>query len=282
MKEMSNIQFSKFELTGRFALITGGAGLLGKEHARALLQAGADIVLWDINSLALTEAKLKLCYEYPDRNILTKVVDITSEEAVTDAQSELKVAAISISILINNAAINPKYDSEITGKSFSRVENFELKDWNFQIGVGLTGAFICSKIFGTLMAEKGAGVILNISSDLSIISPDQRLYAIAGREKESQPVKPITYSVIKSGLIGLTHYLATYWSADGVRVNALSPGGIQENQGDEFVERISKLIPLGRMANADEYRSVVQFLCSEASSYMTGQNIVMDGGRSVW
>jgi len=279
---MSNIQFSKFELTGRFALITGGAGLLGKEHARALLQAGADIVLWDINSLALAEAKLKLCYEYPDRNILTKVVDIASEEAVKDAQSELKVAAISISILINNAAINPKYDSEITGKSFSRVENFGLEDWNFQIGVGLTGAFICSKIFGTLMAEKGAGVILNISSDLSIISPDQRLYAITGREKESQPVKPITYSVIKSGLIGLTNYLATYWSADGVRVNALSPGGIQENQGDEFVERISKLIPLGRMANADEYRSVVQFLCSEASSYMTGQNIVVDGGRSVW
>lgn len=282
MKEMSNLQFSKFELNGRFALITGGAGLLGKEHARALLQAGADIVLWDINSLALAEARLKLSDEYPDRNILTKVVDITSEEAVKDAQSELKIAAISISILINNAAINPKYDSEINGKSFSRVENFELKDWNFQIGVGLTGAFICSKIFGTLMAEKGAGIILNIASDLSIISPDQRLYAIAGRKKEHQPVKPVTYSVIKSGLIGLTQYLATYWSTDGVRVNALSPGGVQENQGDEFVERISKLIPLGRMANADEYRSVVQFLCSEASSYMTGQNIVIDGGRSVW
>ena len=279
---MSNLQFSKFELNERFALITGGAGLLGKEHARALLQAGADIVLWDINPLALAEAKLKLCNEYPDRNILTKVVDITSEEAVKDAQLELKSAAITISILINNAAINPKYDSETTEKSFSRVENFDLKDWNFQIGVGLTGAFICSKKFGTLMAEKGAGVILNISSDLSIISPDQRLYAIAGREKVSQPVKPITYSVIKSGLIGLTRYLATYWSADGVRVNALSPGGVQENQGDEFVERISKLIPIGRMANADEYRSAVQFLCSEASSYMTGQNIVMDGGRSVW
>ena len=132
------------------------------------------------------------------------------------------------------------------------------------------------------MASNKYGVILNIASDLSVISPDQRLYQVKGAESNSQPVKPLTYSVIKSGLVGMTKYLATYWSADGVRVNALSPGGVYEEQDKEFITRISNLIPLGRMAKSDEYRSAVQFLCSEASSYMTGQNLVIDGGRSVW
>ena len=145
------------------------------------------------------------------------------------------------------------------------------------------GSMLCSKIFGETMSKtKKGGVILNIASDLSVISPDQRLYQVKGVESNSQPVKPLTYSVIKSGLVGMTKYLATYWSADGVRVNALSPGGVYEEQDQEFITRISNLIPLGRMAKSDEYRSAVQFLCSEASSYMTGQNLVIDGGRSVW
>ena len=165
---------------------------------------------------------------------------------------------------------------------FSRVENLTLDDWNYQVSVGLTGAFICSKYFGSKMAINNGGVILNISSDLSVISPDQRLYKVSGAEEISQPVKPITYSVIKSGLVGMTKYLATYWSANGVRVNALSPGGVYEGQNNDFVKKISDLIPLGRMAKSNEYRSAVQFLCSDASSYMTGQNIVIDGGRSVW
>ena len=165
---------------------------------------------------------------------------------------------------------------------FSRVENLTLDDWNYQVSVGLTGAFICTKYFGSKMAVNNGGVILNISSDLSVISPDQRLYKISSAEENSQPVKPITYSVIKSGLVGMTKYLATYWSANGVRVNALSPGGVYEEQDSDFVKKISDLIPLGRMAKSNEYRSAVQFLCSDASSYMTGQNIVIDGGRSVW
>ena len=130
--------------------------------------------------------------------------------------------------------------------------------------------------------DKKGGVILNIASDLSVISPDQRIYRKEGIEDKSQPVKPITYSVIKSGLVGMTLYLATYWSDLNIRSNALSPGGIYNDHDDEFVTKLSSLIPLGRMANRDEYRSAIQFLCSDASSYMNGQNIIMDGGRSIW
>ena len=152
-----------------------------------------------------------------------------------------------------------------------------------EISVGLTGALICTKEFGSEMAKDGkGGVILNISSDLSVFAPQQKLYKKPDLSDEMQPVKPITYSVIKTGLIGLTRYVATYWNDKKIRCNALSPGGIKNDQGDVFVSEISKLIPLGRMAEKDEYRSAIQFLCSDASSYMTGQNIVIDGGRSIW
>jgi NAD(P)-dependent dehydrogenase (short-subunit alcohol dehydrogenase family) len=132
------------------------------------------------------------------------------------------------------------------------------------------------------MAKRRKGIILNIASDLSVIAPDQRLYRVASLATEIQPVKPVTYSVIKAGLVGMTRYLATYWNEEGIRVNSLSPGGIYDNQPEEFVRKVSNLVPLGRMANRDEYQSAVQFLCSDASTYMTGQNIVIDGGRSIW
>jgi NAD(P)-dependent dehydrogenase (short-subunit alcohol dehydrogenase family) len=272
----------KFNLSGKWALITGGAGLLGKEHAAALLEIGAKVVLWDINKENLISATNNLIKDFSEQSLITSVVDVSQESEVLAACNILDSQGIDISILINNAAINPKYTSENSGTVFSRVENLSLDDWNYQVSVGLTGAFICSKYFGSKMAINKSGVILNISSDLSVISPDQRLYKLSGKEEISQPVKPITYSVIKSGLVGMTKYLSTYWSASGVRVNALSPGGIYDGQSDEFVKKITNLIPLGRMAKPSEYRSAVQFLCSDASSYMTGQNIVVDGGRSVW
>jgi NAD(P)-dependent dehydrogenase (short-subunit alcohol dehydrogenase family) len=162
------------------------------------------------------------------------------------------------------------------------LENFSREQWDMELSVGLTGAFLCSQIFGEAMATNGkGGVILNIASDLSVFAPDQRLYRKDGLSDDMQPVKPVTYSVIKAGLIGLTRYLATYWADKGVRSNALSPGGVFNNQGEEFVQRLSNLIPMGRMANREEYRGAVQFLCSDASAYLNGQNIVMDGGRSV-
>jgi NAD(P)-dependent dehydrogenase (short-subunit alcohol dehydrogenase family) len=269
------------ELQSAYALITGAAGLLGQEHCAALAELGSSLILIDINSEKLSLAESKLKAAYPDSKILAFTVDITSENEVKSLQKELGQIDIYPNILINNAAI----DAKVIGNQIesSRFENFDLSSWNFELSVGLTGAFIMSKTFGTQMVERRiSGIIVNISSDLSVIAPNQSLYEIDGLAKNEQPVKPITYSVIKAGLVGMTKYLSTYWAKDGIRVNALSPGGVFQNQSPEFVGKLENLIPMGRMAAADEYRGAIQFLCTDASKYMTGQNIVIDGGRSVW
>lgn len=275
--------FEKFDLTGKTALITGAAGLLGMEHAAALLESGAKVVLTDIGEAPLNAARGQLAQHFDSAKILTQVMDVSQPEVIRAVADTLGSTGLRIDILINNAAIDPKVKSDQGVLETSRLENFQLDQWNLQVAVGLTGAFLCSQVFGTAMAKDGqGGVILNIASDLSVFSPDQRLYRKEGLTKEMQPVKPVTYSVIKAGLVGLTRYLATYWADKGVRCNALSPGGVFNGQGAAFVQRLSSLIPLGRMADKDEYRAAVQFLCSAASSYMNGQNIVMDGGRSTW
>ena len=278
-----NKAFEKFDLTGKTALITGAAGLLGVEHAGALLESGATVVLTDIGEAGLAFASASLSRNADAAHILTRVMDVSSPDAIRAVANELAASGRRVDILINNAAIDPKVKGDLGVLETSRLENFPLDQWDLQIAVGLTGAFLCSQVFGTAMARDGkGGVILNIASDLSVFSPDQRLYRKEGLADDMQPVKPVTYSVIKAGLIGLTRYLATYWADRGVRANALSPGGVYTEQGDEFVQRLSKLIPAGRMAKSDEYRAAVQFLCSDASAYMNGQNIVIDGGRSVW
>jgi NAD(P)-dependent dehydrogenase (short-subunit alcohol dehydrogenase family) len=282
MKKNTFPRFEKYELSGKSAIITGAAGLLGLEHSRALLEAGADLVLWDIDHEALHLTESVLSKEFPDAKILAQLVDVTKEEKVISAFEEIQFSGDIISILINNAAINPKYQAVLNSSLKSRIENFDLNDWNFQLDVGLTGAFICSKVIGSRMATLKRGVILNIGSDLSIIAPDQRIYGVDEIKHDFQPVKPVTYSVIKHGLIGLTKYLATYWHLDGVRVNALSPGGVIDDQNPDFISKLINLIPMNRLAEKNEYKSAVQFLCSEASSYMTGQNLVIDGGRSIW
>lgn len=275
--------FEKFGLTGKTALITGAAGLLGVEHAAALLESGATVVLTDIDEATLVSARVSLSRHADSARILTRVMDVSRPDAIRAVAEGLADAGQRVDILVNNAAIDPKVKGDQGVLETSRLENFPLDQWNLQVAVGLTGAFLCCQVFGAAMAQDGkGGVILNIASDLSVFAPDQRLYRKEGLADEMQPVKPVTYSVIKAGLIGLTRYLATYWADCGVRANALSPGGVYNGQGEEFVQRLTSLIPLGRMASHDEYRAAVQFLCSDASSYLNGQNIVMDGGRSVW
>jgi NAD(P)-dependent dehydrogenase (short-subunit alcohol dehydrogenase family) len=275
--------YEKFDLTGKTALITGAAGLLGMEHAAALLESGATIVLTDIDETTLNTACNQLAQNFEEKRIITKHMDVSQLEEIRAVADNLWSTGVRIDILVNNAAVDPKVKGELGVLETSRLETFTLDQWNLQVAVGLTGAFLCSQVFGTAMSKDGkGGVILNIASDLSVLSPDQRLYRKEGLPDDLQPVKPVTYSVIKTGLVGLTRYLATYWAEKGVRCNALSPGGVFNGQGEAFVQRLSLLIPLGRMAHNDEYRAAVQFLCSDASGYMNGQNMVIDGGRSVW
>ncbi|HZX15310.1 MAG TPA: SDR family oxidoreductase [Pseudomonas sp.] len=271
---------SLFRLDGRVAVVTGGAGLLGYQHAATIAGLGGVPVLLDINTAGLASNVARLTEE-SGCEAQALVADITDLDAVLRAFEQLMARHGRVDILINNAARNPKVESA-GDKDFSRLEHFPWEQWQLDLNVGLGGAFNCAKVFGAQMARQGTGVIVNIASDLGVIAPDQRLYRVEGLAPDQQPVKPVTYSVVKHGLIGLTKYLATYWCEQGVRCNALSPGGVYAGQNDVFVSQLSQLIPLGRMAEADEYRGAIAFLCSDASSYMNGANLVVDGGRSIW
>jgi NAD(P)-dependent dehydrogenase (short-subunit alcohol dehydrogenase family) len=267
----------RFDLTGRVAVITGGGGLLGERHARAIASAGGIPVLADLNGEA-AETKA-----HAVGGAASAVqADITSESEVEQLLQKTLTKHGRVDILVNNAANNPAVGATDAGVEWSRLANYPLDQWRADLEVGLTGAFLCSRVIGSELARRGSGVILNISSDLGVIAPDQRLYRREGAAEHEQPVKPASYSVVKTGLLGLTRYLATYWAQDGVRVNAISPGGVYVDQPDDFVQRLTALIPMGRMANQDEYEAAVLFLCSDASSYMTGQNLIVDGGRTAW
>ena len=256
---------NRFSLKNKVAVVTGGLGFFGKQICDSLLELNCKVISLDINK---TNARKGI----KSRNFENVLVDITNEK-----QTEIKFQYIikkykKIDILVNNAAID--YKPKIKSKS-PRFEETSLKNWFFEINVGLTGAFICSKLASKHMTKKKSGIILNIASDLSVIAPDQRLYSHMGN------FKPVTYSVIKHGIVGLTKYLASYLAKHKIRVNCISPGGIENNQDKIFLKKIKTLIPLGRMANKNEYKEIIQFLCSDSSSYMTGQNIVIDGGRSI-
>jgi NAD(P)-dependent dehydrogenase (short-subunit alcohol dehydrogenase family) len=268
-----------FDLSGRVAVITGGAGFLGVKHAEAIAELGGIPVLVDVAAAAAAARASEIADRF-ERPALGIGCDITADADVMGLRDRLLDQFGRIDILINNAANNPKVEDP-SDTTFCRLESFPLALWNQDIAVGLTGAFICSRHLGAAMAARGKGVILNIASDLALIAPDQRLYREPGRSDSEQPVKPVSYSVVKAGLIGLTRYLATYWP-DRVRANALAPGGVYAGQPDAFLERISALIPMGRMAHHDEYKGAVAFMVSDASSYMNGATISIDGGRTCW
>lgn len=271
----------KFNLKDEIIIITGGAGLLGQRYTKALLEANATVILFDINKHALKNLKDKFKKQYT-KKILTYKVDITNEKKILKAKDKIyNKLKRHPTVLINNAAIDPKFekDSKINK---SRLENFELNQWNIEISVGLTGAMLCTKIFGREMAKNSKGNIVNISSDLGIIAPNQNLYKQENLKDNEQNVKPVTYSVIKHALIGLTKYTATYWATSGIRCNAFAPGGVFNKHPKEFLDKVTPLIPMNRMANIDEYEATILYLCSNASSYMNGATLNMDGGRSVW
>ncbi len=278
---MDNDSISRFDLKGRVIVITGGAGLLGVMHGESIAGAGGTPVLADLNGESAEKAAETISKKFgtPALGIQT---DITNKTSVEELRDKVLKQYGRIDGLINNAANNPKMEATQQTTEWSRFENFSLDAWEQDLAVGLKGAFLCAQVLGFHMAEQGKGVIVNISSDLGIIGPDQRLYAQDGGPADQQPVKPVTYSVIKTGLLGLTRYLATYWAMKGVRVNALCPGGVEAGQPEDFKDRLHSKIPLNRMANKDEYQGAILFLVSDASSYMTGSTLAVDGGRTCW
>jgi len=267
---------SLFKIKG-IIVITGAAGLLGQQHALAVLKHGGSVALIDINQESLEDFQANLQKE-GFNNVYIFICDITKKQNVQKVLEELEKEEEQIVGLINNAAINPAVNDKL--KSSNELENFNLDIWDLELDVGIKGSLICTMVFGGSMAKNKYGSIVNVSSDLGLIAPDQRLYS--NDSDNSKQYKPVTYSVIKHGLIGLTKYTSTYWNDCGVRCNALLPGGIEDNQNQDFIEKISKLIPLGRMANKDEYQGAIVFLLSDASSYMTGSSLVIDGGRTSW
>lgn len=268
-----------FSLAGRVIVITGGAGLLGPRHAEAIAAAGGIPVVADVRAEAAANVAAGLARRYQVDAIGT-ALDVTDEASVAALLEQVTRRFGRVDGLVNNAANNPKVED--AGTSFSRLETFPLDQWRADMAVGLTGAFLCAKHFGAIMARAGKGVIVNVSSEYGLIAPDQRLYRVVGRAEPDQPVKPVSYTAVKAGLHGLTLYLATYWAGAGVRANTITVGGVENGQPREFLERAASRIPMGRMGLPHEYQGALVYLCSDASSFVTGANLVVDGGKSVW
>ncbi len=253
---------SKFpDLKKKNIIITGGNGFLGKQLTKAFINQGSNVFIFDLKT-----SKNK-------KNLKYFNVDITREKQLSRILEKFKKDKIKADILINNAA----YDHTPKKKNNMKLnlEDYSIENFNFELNVGLTGSFLCTKLFGNYMSKNKGGVILNISSDLGIIAPNQEVY------KPSNFIKPVTYSIIKHGIIGLTKYTAAYWAKKKIRCNAIAPGGIYNNQNKTFVKNIKKLIPMGRMAKKNEYNDLVLFLCSKSSSYINGSVVIADGGRSI-
>ena len=267
-----------FTLQGRVAVITGGAGLLGVKHAEVIAAAGGIPVLVDLDETRAQAVASKIADEF-HVDAWGAATDITQPEAVRALLARVLERNGRVDILINNAANNPKVEDQA---GFSRVENFPMSQWDADVDVGLKGAFLCSQVFGTEMAARNSGVIVNISSEYGLNAPDQRLYRVEGVPEELQPVKPATYTIVKSGIIGMTKYFATYWGGKGVRVNCITIAGVFNGQPEEFVRRYVQAVPLGRMARPNDYQGSILYLCADASRFMTGSNLIIDGGKSCW
>ncbi len=284
MNHVGDLRKSLFDLTGRVVVITGAAGLLGSQHVEAVAAFGGHPVILDLDGEAAAALAATINAEH-DANAISLSVDITDESSVKRACIATLEHYGRVDALVNNAANNPKVEDGLDARA-TRLEHFSLGAWNADVAVGLTGAFLCAKHFGQAIFETSeGGSIINISSDLGLIAPDQRLYRKPGVVDEDQPVKPVTYSVTKAGIIGLTRYLSTYWTRDGnvvVRCNAICPGGIENGQSEAFIHDVSSRIPMGRMAQTNEIQGVLVYLLAQAAAYTNGAVLVVDGGRTSW
>jgi NAD(P)-dependent dehydrogenase (short-subunit alcohol dehydrogenase family) len=273
---MSEI-FEKFSLEGKVALVTGGAGLLGKEFCLTLAQAGADVYVSDlIEEAAKTVAKELIRQGYQAEGIR---LDVTSPDSVSTVVEEIVSRTSRLDVLVNSAAMDPKFDPQHASSSSNAFEDYPLKSWQEAINVNLTGPFLITQAVARQMVKQKKGTIINICSTYGLGGPDQRIYEKAGQAKV---YKPIYYTVTKAGILGFTKYLATYYAESEIRVNALTPGGVFNDHDETFVKNYSARSVMGRMANKDEMNGALLFLASDASSYMTGGNLVVDGGWTAW
>jgi NAD(P)-dependent dehydrogenase (short-subunit alcohol dehydrogenase family) len=265
-----------FDLSGRTAVITGGCGILGRRFAEGLAEFGADVAILDLDHQAVEGVASEISARHAVRS-KGYACDITEPEAVRRAAESIETDLGPVSILLNNAASKTR-DADAF---FAPVATFSLETWREIMAVNLDGMFNVAQVFGTLMAGRGYGSIVQTASIYGLMAPDQRIYE--GSEYLGRAINtPAVYTASKAGVIGLTKHLATYWAGQGVRVNALTPGGVESGQNDTFKQRYGARVPLGRMARADEMVGAVLFLASDAASYVTGQNIAVDGGLSAW
>lgn len=274
------MQDNLFCLDNRYYLVTGAAGLLGRQHCEAILSAKGIPIAIDLNRDRLIHMREELSKIYK-REFPIFACSVTDLVQLDNLKLFLKKSEIVISGIINNAAINPTMKCDEQNNQ-SRLENYDLKQWDLELDVGLKGSYLVVRTFvDDLLSHDHKGVIVNISSDLGLIAPDQRIYRKSNLTEHQQSVKPITYSVIKSGLIGMSKYFATYFNGR-IRSNTLCPGGVENGQDEEFLKKVKKLIPLGRLAKVDEYKGTLIYMLSDASNYMNGSVLTVDGGRTSW
>lgn len=272
----------RFDISGKTVVVTGGAGLLGQKHAEGILEGKGIPVLLDISEESIEKTVRELKKLYPDGIVESYKADITDRASLEYICTEIEKKYGNIYGLINNAANNPKIEGGSKNLGATKFVDFPLDMWNQDLNVGITGAFLCAQVFGKSMEKFKKGVIINIGSDYGVIAPDQRVYRKEGVPEEQQIIKPVSYSVVKHAMIGLTKYLAVYWAEKGIRVNTLCPASLSNGQNEEFVKKLSTRIPMGRMSRPDEYPATVLYMLSEASSYMTGATVILDGGRTSW
>ena len=275
---MTESIFKKFDMTGKTAIITGAAGLLGKQFCLALAQAGANVVMADLEKKPVLENEVE--FREMGLNALALEVDVSDPDSTKSMVERALTVFGSVDVLVNSAALDPKFDSAgVSAQGANAFESFSLDAWRQALDVNLTGMFLSSQAAVVPMLKQGQGVIVNICSMYGLVGPDQRLYE---RPDGTRQFKPVYYSVTKAGVIGFTRYLATYYAGKNIRVNALTPGGVFNDHDEVFTTQYSARTVLGRMANLDEMNGAMLFLCSDASSYMTGSNLVVDGGWTAW
>jgi NAD(P)-dependent dehydrogenase (short-subunit alcohol dehydrogenase family) len=265
-------------LAGRVAVVTGALGLLGRRHCSALSRAGALVVATDLDS-AGCEGLADEISAVHGRRAIGHAADLTSPSSVRSLCDAVLDRLGRVDVLVNNAAIDEKVEAPGSGAPV-RFEDYPLEAWDAALRVNLTGTFLCCQVFGAEMVRAAGGSIVNVASTYGLVAPDQSLYR---RPDGSQAFyKSAAYPTTKGAVLSLTRYLAAYWGRDGVRVNALSPGGVENGQEPGFVARYAERTPLGRMARPTDYEGAIVFLAGDASAYMTGANLVVDGGWTAW